>query len=86
MTTDVQPLSGLTVIDFTQVFMGPSCTQMLGDYGADVIKVERPGTGDISRTSIPDPAGLDNPIFLSINQQAEHRHRYPHRRGPAGHP
>ncbi|MFE4413262.1 CaiB/BaiF CoA transferase family protein [Streptomyces sp. NPDC056821] len=68
MTTAAQPLSGVTVIDFTQVFMGPSCTQMLGDYGADVIKVERPGTGDISRTSIPDPAGLDNPIFLSINR------------------
>lgn len=64
----VQPLSGITVVDFTQVFMGPSCTQLLGDYGADVIKVERPGTGDIARTSIPDPAGLDNPIFLSINR------------------
>ncbi|WP_419999607.1 CaiB/BaiF CoA transferase family protein [Streptomyces boninensis] len=63
-----QPLSGITVVDFTQVFMGPSCTQLLGDYGADVIKVERPGTGDISRTSIPDEAGLDNPIFLSINR------------------
>ncbi|WP_030179878.1 CaiB/BaiF CoA transferase family protein [Streptomyces sp. NRRL S-813] len=68
MTATAQPLSGVTVIDFTQVFMGPSCTQMLGDYGADVIKVERPGTGDISRTSIPDAAGLDNPIFLSINR------------------
>ncbi|MEK0100713.1 CaiB/BaiF CoA transferase family protein [Streptomyces sp. NPDC056002] len=68
MTAAAQPLSGITVIDFTQVFMGPSCTQMLGDYGADVIKVERPGTGDISRTSIPDEAGLDNPIFLSINR------------------
>jgi formyl-CoA transferase len=68
MTSTAQPLSGITVVDFTQVFMGPSCTQMLGDYGADVIKVERPGTGDISRTSIPDPAGLDNPIFLSINR------------------
>lgn len=64
----LQPLSGITVVDFTQVFMGPSCTQLLGDYGADVIKVERPGTGDIARTSIPDPAGLDNPIFLSINR------------------
>ncbi|WP_327664793.1 MULTISPECIES: CaiB/BaiF CoA transferase family protein [unclassified Streptomyces] len=66
--TATQPLTGVTVLDFTQVFMGPSATQLLGDYGADVIKVERPGTGDISRTSIPDEAGLDNPIFLSINR------------------
>lgn len=63
-----QPLSGITVLDFTQVFMGPSCTQLLGDYGAEVIKVERPGVGDLSRNSIVDPAGLDNPIFLSINR------------------
>ncbi|TQN42074.1 formyl-CoA transferase [Blastococcus colisei] len=64
----VQPLSGVTVLDFTQVYMGPSCTQLLGDYGAEVIKVERPGAGDLSRTSITDPAGMDNPIFLSINR------------------
>ncbi|KAB8193777.1 CoA transferase [Nonomuraea phyllanthi] len=62
------PLAGITVIDFTQVYMGPSCTQLLGDYGADVIKIERPGSGDLSRTSIPDRDGLDNPIFLSINR------------------
>ncbi|WP_258045845.1 CaiB/BaiF CoA transferase family protein [Leifsonia shinshuensis] len=62
------PLSGITVIDFTQVFMGPSCTQMLGDFGADVIKVERPGVGDTSRNSMPDRDGKDNPIFLSINR------------------
>ncbi len=66
--TGVQPLSGITVLDFTQVYMGPSCTQLLGDYGAEVIKVERPGVGDLSRSSIVDPAGLDNPIFLSINR------------------
>jgi formyl-CoA transferase len=66
MTT--QPLTGVTVLDFTQVFMGPSCTQLLGDYGAEVIKVERPRVGDLSRSSITDPAGLDNPIFLSINR------------------
>jgi formyl-CoA transferase len=66
MTT--QPLSGVTVLDFTQVFMGPSCTQLLGDYGAEVIKVERPGAGDLSRNSISDQAGQDNPIFLSINR------------------
>lgn len=63
-----QPLAGVRVIDFTQVFMGPSCTQLLGDFGADVIKVERPGQGDISRNSVPDRDGQDNPIFLSINR------------------
>ncbi|WP_020495737.1 CaiB/BaiF CoA transferase family protein [Sciscionella marina] len=62
------PLDGVTVIDFTQVYLGPSCTQLLGDYGADVIKIERPGAGDLSRTSIPDQDGPDNPIFLSINR------------------
>ena len=62
------PLAGVTVVDFTQVYMGPSCTQLLGDYGADVIKIERPGTGDLSRSSIPDKDGPDNPIFLSINR------------------
>lgn len=62
------PLDGIRVIDFTQVFMGPSCTQMLGDFGADVIKIERPGTGDTARNSFPDKDGKDNPIFLSINR------------------
>lgn len=62
------PLAGVRVIDFTQVFMGPSCTQLLGDFGADVIKVERPEYGDISRNSVPDRDGQDNPIFLSINR------------------
>lgn len=66
--TGALPLRGIKVIDFTQVYLGPSCTQFLGDYGADVIKVERPGAGDLSRSSIPDQAGLDNPIFLSINR------------------
>ncbi|MHA6616186.1 CaiB/BaiF CoA transferase family protein [Pseudonocardia sp. DLS-67] len=62
------PLAGVTVVDFTQVYMGPSCTQLLGDYGADVVKIERPGVGDLSRSSITDPDGPDNPIFLSINR------------------
>jgi formyl-CoA transferase len=63
------PLSGITVLDFTQVMMGPVATQMLGDYGADVIKIEKPGTGDLSRTAFPnDPAGLQGPVFCSLNR------------------
>jgi formyl-CoA transferase len=62
------PLSGVRIIDFTQVYMGPCCTQMLADYGADVIKIERPGTGDLSRTSLPDKAGPLGPVFCSLNR------------------
>ncbi len=64
-----QPLSGIRVIDFTQVMLGPSATQVLADYGADVVKIERPGAGDLSRSSIPDdPDGFDNPVFRSLNR------------------
>lgn len=63
------PLEGIRVIDFTQVMMGPCATQMLGDYGADVVKIERPGAGDLSRTAFPnDPAGLQGPVFCSLNR------------------
>lgn len=67
--TGTQPLSGIKVIDFTQVMLGPCCTQVLADYGADVIKIERPGAGDLSRTSIADdPDGMNNPVFRSLNR------------------
>lgn len=64
----LQPLAGIKVVDFTQVMLGPCCTQMLGDYGADVIKIERIGAGDLSRSSIEDPAGPLNPVFCSLNR------------------
>ena len=64
-----QPLSGVRVIDFTQVMMGRCATQVLADYGADVIKIERPGSGDLHRHSIrDDPDGSDNPVFASLNR------------------
>ena len=65
----VLPLSGIRVIDFTQVMLGPCCTQVLADYGAEVIKIEKEGTGDISRWSLgADPDGLNNPVFASLNR------------------
>ena len=62
------PLEGIRVLDFTQVEFGPVCTQVLGDFGADVIKIEKEGSGDLSRSSVKDQAGLDNPVFASLNR------------------
>jgi formyl-CoA transferase len=63
------PLDGIRVVDFTQVMLGPCCTQMLADYGADVVKIERQKTGDLSRRSLgSDPDGLNNPVFCSLNR------------------
>ncbi len=70
MTTDAhQPLAGITVADFSQVMLGPCATQMLADHGADVIKIERAGQGDLSRGTLPDDVdGSENPVFSSLNR------------------
>ena len=47
------PLDGIKIFDLTRVLAGPHCTQLLGDLGAEVIKVERPGSGDDTRGFAP---------------------------------
>lgn len=63
------PLSGIKVLDLTRVLAGPLCTMLLGDLGADVIKVERPGRGDDTREWGPpfDDRG-ESAYYLSINR------------------
>ena len=61
------PLQGVKIIDMTSVLMGPYATQMLGDYGADVIKVESP-EGDITRLIGPARDGDMGPLFLNCNR------------------
>lgn len=62
------PLLGIRVADFSRVLAGPLATMLLADLGADVIKVERPGTGDDTRTWGPPFVGGDAAYFLSLNR------------------
>ncbi len=61
------PLDGVRVLDFTQITLGPVATQMLGDFGADVIKVERPRGGDYTRSTLAQPNGTSY-VFLASNR------------------
>lgn len=62
------PLGGLLVVDLTQNVAGPFCTQILGDMGAEVIKIERPERGDGARAWAPPYWGEESALFLSINR------------------
>ncbi len=61
------PLQGITVLDFTQIELGPCATQVLGDFGADVIKIERPGAGDLARAHMKHACG-ESAVFWSLNR------------------
>jgi formyl-CoA transferase len=63
-----QPLSGIRVLDLSRILAGPYATMMLGDLGAEVIKVERPGTGDDTRTWGPPFSGGESAYYLCCNR------------------
>jgi formyl-CoA transferase len=60
-------LSGVRILDFTHVQSGPTCTQLLGWFGADVIKVEKAGSGDVTREQLRDVPGADSLYFTMLN-------------------
>lgn len=64
------PLRGLLVVDLTRVLAGPYCTMVLGDLGARVIKIERPGSGDDAR-HFPPFVGNDSAYFITVNRGKE---------------
>jgi crotonobetainyl-CoA:carnitine CoA-transferase CaiB-like acyl-CoA transferase len=65
---DSLPLAGVRVADFSRVLAGPLATMLLADLGADVVKVERPGTGDDARAWGPPFVGEDAAYFLALNR------------------
>ena len=64
------PLDGVKVFDLTRVLAGPTCVQMLGDLGADIVKIERPGSGDDTRGFTPPvmPGTQESAYFVGVNR------------------
>tara|TARA_B110000305_G_scaffold192342_1_gene215494 strand:- start:91764 stop:93020 length:1257 start_codon:yes stop_codon:yes gene_type:complete len=63
----MKALQGIKILDFTHVQSGPTCTQLLAWFGADVIKLERPGTGDATRSQLRDIDNVDSLYFTMLN-------------------
>ena len=63
----MKALEGVRVLDMTHVQSGPTCTQLLAWFGADVIKVERPGSGDATRGQLRDIPNVDSLYFTMLN-------------------
>ncbi|MGO9426323.1 MAG: CaiB/BaiF CoA transferase family protein [Steroidobacteraceae bacterium] len=67
MTNTAPPLDGITVLDFSHALAGPYCTMLMAAYGANVIKIESPGEGDIGRSWGPPFQGADSAYFVGLN-------------------
>lgn len=69
--TPLPPLQGIRVLDLSRIIAGPMCGMMLGDLGAQIIKIEPPDRGDDARAMKPPEAGGESSLFLSANR---HKH------------
>ena len=73
MSTATGPLAGIRIVDFTRALAGPFCTMLLGDLGADVVKIEDPEKGDLTRVMPPFPRDRDACDVAEADSGAERR-------------